>query len=59
MSESKDNVKSKTQKKRGLGIYMQNILTRKVQLPFNKVGSNLTENIITSLNFSTSNLPPA
>ncbi len=49
MSESKENVKSKTQKKRGLGIYMQNILTRKVQLPFNKVGSNLTENIITNL----------
>lgn len=49
MSESKEKVKSKVQKKRGLGIYMQNILSRKVQLPFNKVGSNLTENIITSL----------
>lgn len=49
MSESKEIVKSKVQKKRGLGIYMQNILNRKVQLPFSKVGSNLTENIITSL----------
>lgn len=32
-------------KKRGVGIYMQNILTRKVKLPFTSVGSNLVENI--------------
>ncbi len=32
-------------KRRGVGIYMQNILTRKVKLPFNSVGSNLVENI--------------
>jgi len=32
-------------KKRGLGIYMQNVLTRKIRLPFNSVGSNLAENI--------------
>ena len=49
MSERKQTKKSGTIKKRGVGIYMQNILSRKVQLPFNKVGSNLTENIITRL----------
>lgn len=32
-------------KKRGTGIYMQNVLTRKVRLPFNSIGSNLIENI--------------
>ena len=30
-------------KKRGLGIYMQNILQRKIQIPFTKVGSNISE----------------
>lgn len=33
------------QKNGGVGIYMQNILTRKVRLPFTSVGSNLVENI--------------
>jgi DNA-directed RNA polymerase subunit E'/Rpb7 len=42
-------IRINTQKKRGVGIYMQNILTRKVTIPFNVVGSNLTENIITEL----------
>ena len=32
-------------KKRGVGIYMQNVLTRKVRVSFNSVGSNLVENI--------------
>jgi DNA-directed RNA polymerase subunit E'/Rpb7 len=32
-------------KRRGVGIYMQNILTRKVKLSFTSVGSNLVENI--------------
>jgi DNA-directed RNA polymerase subunit E'/Rpb7 len=32
-------------KKRGVGIYMQNVLTRKVSLPFKSIGSNLVENI--------------
>ena len=48
MSE-KVSVKPKSQKKRGVGIYMQNILNRKIQLPFTKVGSNLAENIILTL----------
>lgn len=33
----------KAVKKRGLGIYMQNILQRKIQVPFTKVGSNISE----------------
>ena len=49
MSEVKEPKKSIATKKRGVGIYMQNILNRKIQIPFNKVGSNLTENIITTL----------
>ena len=39
------NTKNFAAKKRGVGIYMQNILTRKVRLPFTSVGSNLVENI--------------
>ena len=31
--------------KRGIGIYQQNILTRKIKLPYNSVGSNIRENI--------------
>ena len=33
------------QKKRGLGLYQQNILTKKVQLPYNVIGNNIAENI--------------
>lgn len=32
-------------KKRGLGIYMKNIITKKVNMPFNVIGSNIKENI--------------
>jgi len=43
MSVSK--VKTGKRKTRGLGIYQQNILTKKVQLPYNVVGNNIAENI--------------
>lgn len=36
-------------KNRGLGIYMQNILQRKIQIPFVKVGSNISEIIESKL----------
>ena len=36
-------------KSRGLGIYMQNILQRKIQIPFVKVGSNISEIIESQL----------
>jgi len=45
-AEKTTNVrKYQGKKKRGVGIYMQNILTRKVRLPFTSVGNNLVENI--------------
>ncbi len=37
------------QKKRGLGLYQQNILTKKVQLPYNVIGNNIAENILKKL----------
>lgn len=35
--------RSKTSKKKSAGIYVKNILSRKVTLPFNMVGNNLNE----------------
>ena len=46
MSDSKKAPKARqTRKKRDLGIYSKNVLTRKVFLPFNVIGSNIIENI--------------
>ena len=36
---------TRKKKKRGMGIYMKNIITRKVSLPFHILGNNITENI--------------
>ena len=36
-------------KKRGVGIYMKNIITKKISLPFTSIGSNIKENIETYL----------
>ena len=33
----------KKMKKRGLGIYMQNILYKQVTLPFHNIGNNVAE----------------
>tara|TARA_B100000795_G_C22802725_1_gene442823 strand:- start:2780 stop:3367 length:588 start_codon:yes stop_codon:yes gene_type:complete len=49
MSEQQTAVKTFNKKKRGLGIYVQNVLTRKVRLPFNIIGNNLSENILLDL----------
>jgi DNA-directed RNA polymerase subunit E'/Rpb7 len=38
-------MKSKKDKSRGVGIYMKNIITRKIHLPFTSIGDNLKENI--------------
>ena len=48
MSVQQTNAKP-FKKKRGLGIYVQNVLTRKVSLPFNIIGNNLSENILLDL----------
>ncbi len=42
--KSKPKTKNK-KRERGVGIYMKNAITRKVNLPFNVIGENLKENI--------------
>ena len=42
---SATNSKNVKRRSRGIGIYSQNILTRKTSLPFNVLGSNIRENI--------------
>lgn len=44
-SISKKSVKGKKKKIRKKGIWMKNVLTRRILLPFNSVGSNARENI--------------
>lgn len=36
-------------KKRGLGLYMRNVITRKIRLPFTSIGSNIKENLQSKL----------
>jgi DNA-directed RNA polymerase subunit E'/Rpb7 len=48
-SIAKKSVKTKIKKKRNKGIWMKNILTRRILLPFNSVGSNARENILKKL----------
>ena len=43
-SSTKPNNTNKN-KKRGLGIYMKNVITRKINIPFNAIGGNIKENI--------------
>ena len=46
MAESQARTSRKgAKKRRGMGIYMKNIITRKVTLPFRILGSNITETI--------------
>jgi len=47
---SKDKINTrkknnKNAKKRGVGIYMKNVITRKIHLPFTSIGENIKENI--------------
>ena len=44
VAKSKPKAKNK-KRERGVGIYMKNAITRKVNLPFNVIGENLKENI--------------
>jgi DNA-directed RNA polymerase subunit E'/Rpb7 len=44
MSKIKGNAKMRNNKK-FTGIYMKNVLTRKVHMPFNAIGQNIKENI--------------
>ena len=36
-------------RKKGKGIFMKNILTRKISLPFQSIGSNIKANILKTL----------
>jgi DNA-directed RNA polymerase subunit E'/Rpb7 len=45
MSKTAISQKPKNKKKRGVGIYMKNVITRKIQLPFISIGENIRENI--------------
>ena len=53
MADTKTHFTKK--KKRGLGIYQQNILTKRVSVPYNVVGSNIAENIQKKLTESIEN----
>lgn len=44
MSKARINPNN-VKKKRGMGIYMKNIITRKVYIPFNAIGQNIKQNI--------------
>ena len=48
-SVSRPRPKLKDPRKRGVGIFMRNVITKKVHLPFNVLGSNIKENIQLSL----------
>jgi len=37
--------KAKHKSKKGVGIYMKNVITRKIHLPFTSIGENIKENI--------------
>ena len=37
--------KAKYKSKKGVGIYMKNVITRKIHLPFTSIGENIKENI--------------
>ena len=37
--------KAKRKSKKGVGIYMKNVITRKIHLPFTSIGENIKENI--------------
>ena len=37
--------KTKHKSKKGVGIYMKNVITRKIHLPFTSIGENIKENI--------------
>ena len=37
------NVKKDFQKKKDVGVYMNSLLSRKIQVAFNKIGKNIKE----------------
>ena len=45
MSQAPSSKKAKHKSKKGVGIYMKNVITRKIHLPFTSIGENIKENI--------------
>ena len=45
MSLAPSSKKAKHKSKKGVGIYMKNVITRKIYLPFTSIGENIKENI--------------
>ena len=43
------STKTNKSRKKGKGIFMKNILTRKISLPFQSIGSNVKANILKTL----------
>jgi len=45
MPRDPNSKKVKHRSKKGVGIYMKNVITRKIHLPFTSIGENIKENI--------------
>lgn len=45
VTQAPSSKKAKHKNKKGIGIYMKNIITRKIHLPFTSIGENIKENI--------------
>ena len=45
MPQAPSSKKAKHKNKKGVGIYMKNVITRKIHLPFTSIGENIKENI--------------
>ena len=43
--QAPNSKKAKHKSKKGVGIYMKNVITRKIHLPFTSIGENIKENI--------------
>jgi len=45
IAQAPSSKKVKRKSKKGVGIYMKNVITRKIHLPFTSIGENIKENI--------------
>ena len=45
ITQAHSSKKTKHKSKKGVGIYMKNVITRKIHLPFTSIGENIKENI--------------
>jgi DNA-directed RNA polymerase subunit E'/Rpb7 len=45
VTQAPSSKKATYKNKKGVGIYMKNVITRKIHLPFTSIGENIKENI--------------